>query len=125
MWTPLAKVIGMTAYFLDLLPILISLVALIHIFKNYEKGEIFNSINARAYRLIGWMFIFDGLISKILYDAFMTLATTINNPPGSRMISFGFGAPNLEALFCGAVVIVISWVMLEASKLHEDQQYTV
>jgi hypothetical protein len=32
---------------------------------------------------------------------------------------------SLIAIFCGAVIIVISWVMLEASKLHDEQKFTV
>jgi hypothetical protein len=93
--------------------------------KNYQKGDVFSGINARYFRQIGWMFIFYGLVSKTLHDSLMTLATTLNNAPGERQISLGFGSPNLEALFCGAVVIVISWVMLEASKLHDEQKYIV
>ena len=81
--------------------------------------------NARYYRLIGWMFILDGVITKSFSDSLMTIAVTLNAAPGHRYITFGFGSPNLEAIFCGAVVIVVSWVMLEAAKLHEEQKYIV
>ena len=124
-WTPLTQCIALFSDMLELLPILISLYALIQIFKQYKCGEIFNMANARYYRSIGWMFIFHGLITKSLSDSFMTIAVTLNAAPGHRYITFGFGSPNLEAIFCGAVVIVVSWVMLEAAKLHEEQKYTV
>ncbi len=124
-WSPTAKAIGLSAYLIDLLPIWLSLWALIGIFKNYQQGEIFSVANARYYRRIGWMFIFYGLIAITLHDTLMTLATTINNPPGERLLSIGFGSPNIEAIFCGTVVIIVSWVMLEASKLYDDQKLTV
>lgn len=124
-WTPLTQLIGLLSNLLALTPIIISLYALIRIFKHYQCGEIFNMANARYYRLIGWMFILDGLITKSISDGLLTVAVTLNNAPGHRYITLGFGFINLEAIFCGAVIIVVSWVMLEASKLHEEQQYTV
>jgi hypothetical protein len=124
-WTPLTKFIGLSADLLALLPIIISLFALIRIFKHYQQGEIFNNSNARYYRLMGWMFIFDGLIAKSFSQSLMTLAVTLNNSSGHRYITFGIHSANFEALFCGAVIIVISWVMLEASKLHDEQKFTV
>lgn len=124
-WTPLTQFVGLSADLLSLTPILISIFALICIFKHYKQGEIFNMINARYYRLIGWMFIFDAIIAKPLYQILMTFAVTFNNAPGHRYIAAGFGNTNIEALFCGGVVIIISWVMLEASKLHDEQKYTV
>lgn len=124
-WTPFTQLLGFISNMIGLLPILISLFALIRIFQQYQSGEIFNMMSARYYRLIGWMFILDGLITQSLGDSLMTIAVTLNATPGHRYITFGFGSPNLEALFCGAVVIVVSWVMLEASKLHEEHKYTV
>lgn len=124
-WTPLALGIAFASQLLELLPILIGLYALIRIFKHYQQAEIFSISNAKYYRLIGWMFIFYGLIAKSFSDGIMTLAVTLNNAPGHRYIALGYGSPNMEALFCGAVIIVISWVMLEASKLHDEQKYTV
>lgn len=124
-WSGLTRTIGLAAYLLGLVPLMISLMALIRIFKNYAANNIFNESNAKDYRLIGWMFLFDGILIKSLSDSLLMIAVTLNNAPGHRYVTLSFGTVNMEALFCGAVVIVISWVMLEASKLHEDQQYTV
>jgi len=124
-WTPLTQFIALCSDMLALLPILVGLYALIHIFQHYKNAEIFNMANARYYRLIGWMFILDGLLTRSLSGGIMTIAVTLNNPPGHRYVTLQFGSPNLEAIFCGAVVIVVSWVMLEAAKLHEEQKYIV
>lgn len=124
-WTTVSKSIGFLASLIGLLPMYGGLFLLKSIFKNYQKGDIFIGDNARSYRLVGWMFILNAFLIKPLNDGLMVLSVTLSNPPGHRMISFGFGTPNLEAIFCGFVVIVISWVMLEASRLREEQEYTI
>ena len=53
------------------------------------------------------------------------LMATLSNPPGHRYISLNFGTPNLEVLFWGMLVIVISWIMAEGYKLQKDQDLTI
>lgn len=124
-WSFLTKGIGLLAQCVGLLPLFLSLFILKLIFQNYQQGEIFSTINASHYRYLGWLFFLDALIAKPLSNLLMVLAVTLANPPGHRYITLSFGTPNIEALFCGMIVIVISWVMLEASKLHEEQKLTV
>jgi hypothetical protein len=108
-----------------LLPFLLSLLVLKSIFKNYQQGEIFSTANALHYKKLGWLFFLDALLIKSLSNTLLVLAVTLTNPPGHRWITISYGTPNLKALFCGMLVIIISWVMLEASKLHDDQQFTI
>lgn len=124
-WTPLLKFLGFSADILNLIPLILSLFVLKFIFKNYQKGEVFSTANAMQYRRLGWLFVLNALFIKSLSNTFLVLAVTLTNPPGHRYITVSFGTPNMTALFCGILVIVISWVMLEASKLHDDQQFTI
>lgn len=124
-WTPYLKILGFGADILGLLPFILSLFVLKSIFINYRKGEIFSSSNAIHYKRLGWLFLLNALIIKSLSNTLMVLAVTVTNPPGHRYITIQFGTPNLNALFFGVLVIVISWVMLEASKLHDDQKFTI
>lgn len=124
-WSFLAKIIGLLAQSVGLLPLFLSLFVLKSIFLNYQKGEIFSTINASHYRYLGWLFFLDALIAQPLSNLLMVLAVTLANPPGHRYITLSFGTPNIEALFCGMLVIVISWIMLEASKLHDEQKFTI
>ncbi len=124
-WTSTSKIIGFIACILGALPIFLSLFSLKSIFQNYQKGKIFTITNAQHYRRLGIFFFLDALLATPIGDMLMILATTLSNPPGHRYISLSFGTPNIEALFCGILVMVISWVMLEASKLHEEQQLTI
>jgi len=124
-WTSFSKTLGFCADILGLLPFVLSLFGLKSIFRNYQKGEIFSTANARHYKYLGWIFFLDALLIKSLSNTLMVLAVTLSNLPGHRYINIQFGSPNMKALFCGMIVIVISKVMLEASKLHDDQKFTI
>jgi hypothetical protein len=124
-WSWLPQIIGFVAQSIGLLPLLMSLFVLKSIFTNYQNGEIFSLFNARQYRRLGGLFILDSLIAQPINHLLIVLAVTLSNPPGHRYISLTFGTPNIKALFCGLLVIVISWVMVEASKLHDDQKFTI
>lgn len=124
-WTPSLKFLGFIADIIGLLPFLLSLFILKSIFTNYKNCDIFNSINPISYRNLGFLFLADALIIRSLSDTLLILATTLTNPPGHHYLSASFGTPNLSSLFCGIIIIAVSWVMLEASKLYEEQKLTV
>ena len=124
-WSLTTKFIGFLAEILNVLPVYLSLFILKSIFSNYKNELIFVKENAIFYKYLGCLFFIYAIVSQPLYHLLMILAATISNPPGHRYISLNFGTPNLEALFCGALVLMISWVMLEANKIYDDQQYTV
>ena len=118
-WTLFTKTIGFCASILSLIPVYLSLFALKSTFKNYQQGSIFSLVNAKHYQYLGWLFLLNALFAKPISDMLMVIAVTLSNLPGHRYISISFGIPNLEAVFCGILLIVISWVMLEASKIHD------
>lgn len=117
--------LGLLTTLICALPTFIGLWILRGIFKNYSEGNIFSSANASSFRVIGILFFVDALVAIPLKDTLMTLATTMNNPPGERMISLSVGTTNLEALFTGLVIIVISLVMSEGSKLQTEQELVI
>ena len=124
-WTPLLQLLGFSTDIIGLLPFLISLFILKAIFKNYQKGEIFSVRNAIQYQRLGALFLLDALLIKSLSQTLMVLTVTFTNPPGHRYLTISFGTPNLTALFYGILVIIVSWVMLEASRLHDEQKFTI
>lgn len=124
-WTPFSLLTALTSEILGILSFILSFYFLRCIFQNYKKGEIFSQVNATYYKYLGCFFFLHALIFKPISGMLMILAVTLSNAPGHRYISISFGSPNLGALFCGAVIIVISWVMLEASKLQDEQALTI
>ncbi len=123
--TPLSWSIGIFGDFVILVPILLGLLVLKHLFQNYRDGNIFSLENAQKYKYLGWLFFLNGLFIIPISNMLMILTATLSNPPGHRYISLSFGTPNLEVLFFGMLVIVISWIMAEGYKLQEDQSLTI
>ena len=124
-WNFLSKICGIIADTIKVIPWVIGLLFLRKIFSNYKQGSIFTTDNASYYRILGWLFFADALFVRSFADMLKVLAVTMTNSPGHRYITVGFGTPNLESLFYGIVLIVISCVMLEAAKIHDESKLTV
>jgi hypothetical protein len=102
-----------------------SVLCLRKIFINYVNTQFFTVENAEYYRRIGTLLLFDALIAKPVSGMMFVAAATISNSVGNRILQISFGSPNLQALFCGVVVIIVSWVMREAAGLKDDQDHTI
>ena len=124
-WTLLNQSMAVAADMISLLPIYISLFILRKIFTNYIKGAVFTIDNAKYYKILGTLFFAYGLIAEPLSHTVKILALTIENGAGKRILALGFGTPNLGALFCGLIVILVSLVVQEASKINDENSYTV
>jgi hypothetical protein len=121
-WTNLSKTVFIASNIVGSISFFLSLFVLKAIFKNYRKGEIFTRKNATSYRSLGLLLFLDSLLGP-LSEGLMVVAVTLSNAPGHRYLTLSFGTPSLETLFYG--IIVISWVMGEASRLQEDQHLTI
>jgi hypothetical protein len=88
----LSKWIGFAGSVMGSLPLWMGLVVLIKLFRNYQAGRIFASINVVCYRQLGWLCFINALVVRPLNEMIMTLAATLSNPPGQRMISIGWYA---------------------------------
>lgn len=124
-WTPMLKLFGFCADLIGVLPFLISLFFLKRLFSHYRNGEIFTRRNAILYRKLGLLYLTDALFIKSFSQTLMILSVTFANPPGHRYLSISFGVPNFSTLFYGALVIIVSWVMLEANRLHDEHKFTI
>ncbi len=124
-WAPMLKLLGFCADLIGAAPFIISLFFLKKLFSYYRDGEFFTRKNAIIYRKLGFLYFIDALFIKSLSQTLMILAVTMTNPPGDRYLSISFGTPNLSSLFYGTLVVIVSWVMLEASKLHDEHKFTI
>lgn len=124
-WNGFTKSVGFLSSLVDVLPILLGLLILKTVFRNYQRGDIFNVYNAKQYKNLGYLFFLAAFITQPLSGMLKVLAITLTNPVGQRTIQIGFGTPTFEVLFCGVLVLVISWVMAEGCKLQEDQKFTI
>ena len=124
-WTPGLKLCGLSADLIGHLPLWVGLLILKFIFKNYSEANVFTAINARHYQYLAGIFLVNAIIFKPIFDLMMILVATLHNPAGQRILSFGVGITIIQNILWGGVVMIIAWVMGEASKLQEEQQFTI
>ena len=121
-WTILTRLLDISSEVLASLPFFLALLVLRSIFQNYKRGEIFSTNNAVKYRYLGLLYCLDALLIAPISHLIGYLALTCNS---DCIISLQFETSNVSDLFFGICVIIISWVMVEASKLNDEQKFTV
>lgn len=97
---------------------------LIKLFRGYERAEIFTLNNVKYIRNIGWMLLISQLV-KPIYEGLITAALTFHNPHGHRYATISFGSTDIMPIVTALIIILVSWIMVEAHKLHDDQQLTI
>ncbi|MBG0776587.1 MAG: DUF2975 domain-containing protein [Desulfovibrionaceae bacterium] len=119
-----ARIMGFVVSMIPVGVTMYGLRTLAALFALYARGEIFGAGCVHRYRLLArtllWWFA-----ASLVSGSLMSLALTLHNPPGRRMISLGVGSPDLTALLVGAVLWVLARVMEEARALQEEQDLTV
>jgi hypothetical protein len=61
----------------------------------------------------------------LVYGGLISVVLSFNNPPGQRILSISFTGLDVVTLFCGMIVLVISYVMNEAQKIADEQRHTI
>lgn len=115
------------AIIVSLIPISIvsyALIALIRLFKFYEKGNIFSVETVSQYKKLGKALIF-WFFGIMIYDALISLVLTMNNPVGHRVISITIGGIDILAIIAGSVVLIISSVMQQAQEIADENSLTI
>lgn len=97
---------------------------LMRLFHLYEQGQIFKLANVLCFRKLSRVLIWWFIIG-IAHKSLLSVALTLHNPPGHRMITLEIGSPDLTALLLGGILAVIAWVMEEGRRLQEDQDFTI
>lgn len=121
----LSKFVFFTADFLMNIVGLVGIFYLVKLFRLYKNYRIFTIQNAYCFRALGSVILFQALIAEPLTSSLKILAATLPNPPGQRILSIGFGSSGISLILIGLVVLLISWVMEEASKLQDDSALTI
>jgi len=121
----LSRSLGFIGSMISLLPLLAGTMIMLKLSKRYAMGKIFTLNNAKAYSILGVIYLLSALLLQPLSQVFFSLCATINNPAGQRTIAFGIDINNLTAIFFAIVLIVIGQVMKFGQKINEEQELTV
>jgi hypothetical protein len=124
-FSPLVKTLGILASLLAITPLLLGLCVFIKLFKNYQAEIFFSSDNTNCFRRLGALFIINALVVRPLSDMLLTLALTLQNPPGHRYIIVGFGTPNLKYILIGLMILIIASIMHKAQLMQEEQKLII
>ncbi len=124
-WTPLSKIIYVSGLFVEELPLYGALFILKALCRRYQQGEIFSLNNALAYQYLSYLFLVSSLITQPFGNLLRILGATLTNPPGHRYLTLSFGSLNLSALIGALLLMLLSWIMVEASRLKEEEQLTI
>lgn len=122
--SPLSRFLAFLAQLPPTLIVMYQFVILRRLFGFYEKGKIFAAENVECYRRLGWMLMV-WVGCEIAGNSLLSVALTLGNPPGQRVITLGVSSAELASLFIGSVVLVVSWVMDEGRKIAEEQSLFV
>lgn len=100
------------------------LVQLRRLFSLYGKGVIFSNLHAvylRGFALASILSVF----LQILSGSLLSVLLTFQNPPGARHVTVSITSDHLGTVFLGSVLLVIAWIMVEGSKMAEDNAQIV
>ncbi|NCP61720.1 MAG: DUF2975 domain-containing protein [Alphaproteobacteria bacterium] len=93
--------------------------------KLYATGNLFSQKHAFYFKRIGQSLLFYGTFGLVAGDSILGIAVTFDNPVGQRLLSIGFGTPNVEMIVVSLMIILVGWVMLEGFKLRAEQELTI
>ncbi|MFW5735408.1 MAG: DUF2975 domain-containing protein [Oceanidesulfovibrio sp.] len=97
---------------------------LARLFGGYARHEVFTTQSVRRIRRVGVLLLVRELLSPFV-GAAMTIALTLSNPPGQRMVSVGLESSNITMLVTALMIIVVAQIMDQARELHEESMLTI
>lgn len=115
------------AFLVSLIPTSVAIYGIINLkklFKFYEKAIVFSEQNAKCFCRLGYTLIY-WVGANFIFSLLISIVLTFNNSSDKRIIVVQFGVSDIGSLIIGAIIVLVSWVMSEASKLEDEQAYTV
>lgn len=103
------------------LPLILALWHLRKLFDLYKALEVFRAEAATRMKMFATFIVAFALLQPIA-GAALSLASSINNPPGARFLSISIADTDLATVFLGLTMIVIANVLEEAHKVFEDNK---
>jgi hypothetical protein len=89
------------------------------LFLNFVDGHVFTLASARLLRNFAGSVLAQAILGPISSTALM-LAFTLNNPPGNRQLVITLSVHDYLALIVGGVLLAVAWVMVEATRIADE-----
>jgi hypothetical protein len=117
--TWMSLVLGFLASAVLVAVVLYGLYRLRRLFELYGDGQVFTPETAGCLRGFAVSVLLYGALSPVI-GSLLSVILTIGNPPGQRVLSVTLTATEIQLVFLGAVLLVISWVMSESFRLAKE-----
>lgn len=89
------------------------------LFLKFADGQVFTLASARRLRNFAGSVLAQAILGPLSSTALM-LAFTLNNPPGKRQFVITLSSQDYLALIVGGVLLAVSWVMVEATRIADE-----
>jgi hypothetical protein len=89
------------------------------LFFNFANGQVFTLASARLLRDFAGSVLAQAILGPISSTALM-LAFTLNNPPGKSQLVISLSVHDYLALIVGGVLLAVAWVMVEATRIADE-----
>ncbi len=125
--TPLSPSTKAWGFAISFIPMIIGMLIswlFIRLFQGYEQNDIFSLKSIRILKRIALVMIL-GVILDPIYQALISFAMTMHNPPGFRLITLYIGAGSIRTLITAGLIYLIAYIMQEGVKLREEQALTI
>lgn len=112
-----------TGFIVSCLPcglLLYAVYQLRQLFGLYRDGQVFTSKNCKYLRHLGYAML-AWLPIGLLFDTMLSVAVTLQNPPGQHYLSVSLHTMDVVVFMIGAVFVVLAWVMGEGARIAEEQ----
>jgi hypothetical protein len=89
------------------------------LFLSFANGHVFTLASARRLRDFAGAVLAQAVLGPLSSTALM-LAFTLDNPPGSRQLVIALSVHDYLALIVGGVLLAVAWVMVEATRIADE-----
>jgi hypothetical protein len=89
------------------------------LFLNFADGQVFTLASARRLRDFAGAVLAQAILGPITATA-LSIALTLNNPPGGRQLVIAPSVHDYLALIVGGVLLAVAWVMVEATRIADE-----
>jgi len=89
------------------------------LFLNFVDGHVFTLASARLLRNFAGSVLAQAILGPISSTALM-LAFTLDNPPGNRQLVITLSVHDYLALIVGGLLLAVAWVMVEATRIADE-----
>ena len=105
-----------------MVPVSLGLFALFQVwqlFGDYGRGAIFTPGASLRLRRLAWS-LMGVAAAQVLARTAIGLVLTMNNPPGQKMLVIRLSSHDYVLLLFGVLLLAIAWVMVEATRLAQE-----